>query len=58
MLRALRDAIRRREIYIEGARRWRNPDEDLPADFEHNRDVHYAAIRKPLDPSVFGWSIC
>jgi TnpA family transposase len=53
VLRALRDAIRRREIYVEGARRWRDPDEDLPADFEHNRDVHYAAIRKPLDPRAF-----
>jgi len=53
VLRALRDAIRRREIYVEGARRWRNPDEDLPADFEQNRAVHYAAIRKPLDPAAF-----
>jgi TnpA family transposase len=53
VLRALRDAIRRREIYIDGARCWRNPDEDLPADFERNRAVHYAAIRKPLDPAVF-----
>lgn len=53
MLRALRDAIRRREIYVDGARRWRNPDDDLPADFEQNRAVHYAAIRKPLDPALF-----
>ena len=53
VLRALRDALRRREIYVEGAQRWRNPDEDLPADFEHNRDVHYAAIRKPLEPAAF-----
>jgi hypothetical protein len=53
VLRALRDAIRRREIHVDGARRWRNPDEDLPADFERNRAVHYAAIHKPLDPAVF-----
>jgi hypothetical protein len=53
VLRALRDALRRREIYGSGAHRWRNPDEDLPADFEHNRDVHYAAIRKPRDPQAF-----
>ena len=32
---------------------WRNPDEDLPADFAANRDVHYAAIRKPRDPRAF-----
>jgi Tn3 transposase DDE domain len=53
VLRALRDALRRREIYVEGAQRWRDPDEDLPADFERNRDVHYAAIRKPRDPAAF-----
>ena len=51
--RALRDAIRRREIHVDGGRRWRNPDEDLPADFERNRSVHYAAIHKPLDPAAF-----
>lgn len=34
VLRALRDALRRREIHVAGAQRWRNPDEDLPADFE------------------------
>ncbi|GAA4621913.1 hypothetical protein GCM10023196_012010 [Actinoallomurus vinaceus] len=34
VLVALRDAIRRREIYIEGVARWRNPEDDLPGDFE------------------------
>ena len=27
---SLKDALRRREIYVAGARRWRNPEEDLP----------------------------
>lgn len=31
---ALRDALRRREIYVEGGNRWRNPDDDLPGDFD------------------------
>lgn len=31
----------------------RNPDDDLPADFEDNRDVHYAAIKTPLDGAEF-----
>jgi hypothetical protein len=53
VLRSLREAIRRREVYIAGATRWRNPEDDLPADFDANRDVHYAAIRQPLDPSAF-----
>ena len=53
LLRALREAIRRREVWVAGADRWRDPEADLPQDFEDNRDVHYAAIRKPLDPSAF-----
>ncbi|MFD4439619.1 Tn3 family transposase [Nocardia sp. NPDC058519] len=53
VLVALRDAIRRREIYADGANRWRNPEDDLPGDFDTAREVHYAAIRKPLDPTQF-----
>ena len=50
---ALRDALRRREIYVSGGNRWRNPDDDLPGDFDAAREVHYAALRQPLDPSVY-----
>ena len=50
---ALRDALRRREIYVDGANRWRNPDDDLPGDFDTTREVHYAALRQPLDPTEF-----
>ncbi len=53
VLRALREAIRRREVWVVGASRWRNPDADLPADFEANRERHYLALRQPLDPEAF-----
>ena len=53
VLAALRDAIRRREIWVVGARRWRDPEGDLPQDFEDNRDVHYGALGQPLDPTPF-----
>jgi len=53
VLRSLRDAIRRREIYVLEANRWRNPEDDLPANFEQARELHYAAIRQPLDPTAF-----
>lgn len=46
MLVSLREALRRREVYVAGANRWRNPEDDLPADFEATRDVHYEALRK------------
>jgi hypothetical protein len=48
VLVSLRDALRRREIYVEGANRWRNPEDDLPGDFETSRDVHYRRMLPPL----------
>ena len=36
-----------------GANRWRDPEDDLPGDFETNRDIHYASLRQPLDPKAF-----
>jgi TnpA family transposase len=53
VLRALRDGIRRRETWVAGGNRWRNPENDLPGDFEDNRDVHYDALRQPQDPTQF-----
>jgi TnpA family transposase len=53
VLKALREAIRRREVWVVGANRWRDPEQDLPQDFDANRDVHYAAIRQPLDAAAF-----
>ena len=53
VLVALRDAIRRREVFIDDARRWRDPDHDLPADFEASKDVHYESLRQPTDPEQF-----
>jgi TnpA family transposase len=53
VLRALRDGLRRREIWVVGANRWRDPEADLPTDFEANREIHYSALRQPLDATAF-----
>ncbi|SHJ26636.1 Transposase and inactivated derivatives, TnpA family [Tessaracoccus bendigoensis DSM 12906] len=50
---ALRDQLRCKEIWVLGADSWRNPDEDLPADFEDRRAENYQELRKPLDPAEF-----
>lgn len=34
---ALRGALRRREICMQSASRWQNPEDDLPPDFELRR---------------------
>jgi hypothetical protein len=50
---ALREQLRCKEIWVAGAGRWRDPDEDLPKDFEARRSEHYESLRKPLDPAEF-----
>lgn len=50
---ALRDQLKCKEIWVVGADKWRNPDEDLPLDFEARRAENYRELRKPLDPAVF-----
>jgi hypothetical protein len=52
-LQALREGLRSREIWVEGANRFRNPDEDLPADFEDARDTYYDTLRQPRDAEAF-----
>jgi Domain of unknown function (DUF4158) len=50
---ALCDQLKCKGVWVVGAREFRNPDEDLPADFETHRTSHYQALRKPLDPGLF-----
>jgi len=40
-------------VVAELAGRWRNPEEDLPTDFEDNRDVHYEKLRQPVEAKDF-----
>lgn len=53
VLQALRDGLRCKEIWVVGANRYRNPDDDLPADFETQREVYYQALKQPQDVETF-----
>ncbi|MBV6388749.1 MAG: Tn3 family transposase ISNpu13 [Nitrosomonas europaea] len=53
VLEALRERLRCKEIWVVGANRYRNPDEDLPQDFEQNREEYYAALDLPQDADQF-----
>lgn len=48
ILEMLRDKLRCKSIWIEGAYRYRNPDDDLPADWEACRAACYAELGLPL----------
>jgi len=53
VLQALRDKLRCKEIWVLGANRYRNPDEDLPPDFETYREENYKILKLPTDVDTF-----
>ena len=53
----LREQLRCKEIWVVGADRWRNPDEDLPTDFESRRAEHYRELHarhRRCGPAITG----
>jgi TnpA family transposase len=53
VLQALRDKLRCKEIWVEGSDRYRNPDEDIPADFDIKREEYYGSLTLPLHAEDF-----
>ncbi len=53
VLQILRERLRCKEIWVIGGSRYRNPDEDLPTDFDSRRGAYYAALRLPQDGKGF-----
>ncbi|MBM3653471.1 MAG: Tn3 family transposase [Alphaproteobacteria bacterium] len=53
VLEALRDKLRCKEVWVVGANRYRNPDDDLPADFDAQRIPYYQALKLPLEADRF-----
>jgi len=53
VLQALRERLRCKEIWVPGAPRYRNPEEDLPGDFPEARNTYYQALEQPVDPDTF-----
>ena len=57
VLAQLRDRIRSKEIWVAGADRYRNPDDDLPKDFSSKRDYYYAGLKLTQDAGAFCQSV-
>lgn len=53
VLTMLRDKLRSKEIWVVGARRFRNPADDIPRDFETRRAEYYQAMGQPTDAKQF-----
>jgi TnpA family transposase len=52
VLQKLERAIKCKEVWVEGAYRFRNPDEDMPADWVVTREKHYQKLGIPMDADV------
>lgn len=53
VLQALRDQFRCKAIWGVGADRSRNPDDDVPRDFEAQRPAYSAALKLPSQAETF-----
>ncbi|MEQ9468169.1 MAG: Tn3 family transposase [Ekhidna sp.] len=53
VLQALRDKLRCKEIWVKGSDKFKNPELDLPQDFERKRNHYYSSLNKPKDPDPF-----
>ena len=47
VLHTLRERLRSKEVWVVGASRYRNPDDDLPTDFAEKRTAYYQALNLP-----------
>jgi TnpA family transposase len=53
VLEAVRERVRCKEVWVPGADRYRNPDDDLPADFAVRREAYYQALGQPVQADAF-----
>ncbi len=53
VLQTLRNKVRTKEVWLKHANRFRNPDDDLPKDFESKRQDYYEALHQPQDVEAF-----
>jgi hypothetical protein len=53
VLQARREGGRCKEIWVEGADRYRHPDDDVPHDFAVHRVRYYQTLNPPLDGQTF-----
>ena len=53
VLKSLRDKMRCKEIWIENACRYRNPENDLPKDFNEKMGDYFQLLKQPLSAEEF-----
>jgi len=57
VLKTLREKLRCREIWVVGSRRYRDPEEDLPQDFETRKPFYYEKLGIPQEARAYTRSL-
>ena len=52
-LQTLRDKLRYKEIWVVGAKKYRNPEENLPQDFSHKKLEYFSDLNLPISKKEF-----
>ena len=52
-LQTLRDKLRYKEIWVVGAKRYRNPEENLPQDFSQKKLEYFSDLNLPISKKEF-----
>ncbi|ARE42288.1 Mobile element protein (plasmid) [Rhodovulum sp. P5] len=53
VLQSLRERLRTKELWIEGARRYCDPDQDLPQDFDDRKERYFQELGQPVEADHF-----
>lgn len=48
IFKTLRDKLKHKEVWLDGAFKYKDPTTDLPADFDNNRPYYYELLKQPL----------
>lgn len=57
VLQTLRERVRTKEIWVSGAAQFRNPEDDLPRDFDQHRAAYYTDLNLPTSADEFVTSL-
>lgn len=53
VLNKLRNKLRSKEVWVKGGYKYRNPEEDLPQDFDQNKEKYFNILKQPQDADTF-----
>ncbi|MFV9852086.1 MAG: Tn3 family transposase, partial [Rickettsia aeschlimannii] len=53
ILEELHSLLSSKQVWVTGAYHYRNPEEDLPKDFDSNREYYYQKLGLPIDSNAF-----